>query len=334
MATLKDVANRAGVSVTTVSLIINGKAKERKISEKTEQRVKEIIKEINYQPSLSARSLRKVNEQVFTIGVYWVSDYRMEFLSRFMAGIQKFIVESGAQVNVVICPYKIGELYKETRLYDRVSFNAVIIANMSEKDLLYIENHPLPIPAVLNNRFSNQYHTVKIDNSEAGRMAARYLSNRGVKSVKVISLGRGYWAQSSSVDGFISEFQQCGKENVVEVVNVGVSIHDGVAVGKQLHKYELPDAIFCNNETTAIGIIYALEREKIRIPEDIQILSLNVGNPEYTEFISTPATIIDIPLDKMAFECMQVVTAIVCQQEEDFIHIEFPPTLYERASTR
>lgn len=71
MATIKDVAKQAGVSVTTVSIIINGKAEERKISAATQERVAEAMRDLGYQPNLSARRLRSQENERPVIAFFW-----------------------------------------------------------------------------------------------------------------------------------------------------------------------------------------------------------------------------------------------------------------------
>ena len=93
MATIKDVAKQAGVSVTTVSIIINGKAEERKISAATQQRVAEAMRDLGYQPNLSARRLRSQENERPVIaffwrdGFAWTTNYTSIFLGVAMFGM-------------------------------------------------------------------------------------------------------------------------------------------------------------------------------------------------------------------------------------------------------
>ena len=180
MATIKDVANLAGVSVSTVSVIINGKAEERKISILTKKKVEEAIKQLNYQPSVSARRLRSNESNVYTVGVFWASDFRISFLSRFISGLQSEILKLKVPIDIAVCPYRTDKLRQEKRLYSLNTYNAVIIVNSTDIDNEYISNNPIPIPAVLFNRESEIYHTVGIDNTDAGRKSANHLISAGV----------------------------------------------------------------------------------------------------------------------------------------------------------
>lgn len=106
MATIKDVAKQAGVSVTTVSIIINGKSEERKISTATQQRVAEAMRDLGYQPNLSARRLRSQENERPVIAFFWPLDYRVNILASFLNCIQIEIAESGFDCEMMIQTYE------------------------------------------------------------------------------------------------------------------------------------------------------------------------------------------------------------------------------------
>ena len=84
MVTIKEIAREANVSPTTVSLILNNKSKERKISAQTEQRVLQIAEQMGYLPNLQAVSLKKGGGQFsYRILVFWVADTRAQTMLRF-----------------------------------------------------------------------------------------------------------------------------------------------------------------------------------------------------------------------------------------------------------
>ena len=108
MPTIKDVAALAGVSFSTVSIIINGKSAERKISLQTQKKVLDAMKELNYKPNISAKKLRN-HRPTITIALFWTTDFRSSMLARFMKGLQdeiKDIQANGDCVEIVIYPYE------------------------------------------------------------------------------------------------------------------------------------------------------------------------------------------------------------------------------------
>lgn len=335
MATLKDVAQLAGVSATTVSIIVNGKAKQRQLSQTTIDRVNDAIRKLNYQPSISARALRSTEAPAFTVGIYWVSDFRSAFLSRFLTGIQNKKLCSDVNMNIVICPYKANELSAETALYQSNTYNAVIIANASERDMKYIHDNPIPIPTVLSNRESELYHTVFIDNIELGRKAARHLLERNVKNIGIISLNDAYFSMNSSTKGF---FEVSREHSLIlkpeHLISTGFTMDEGYEAGKSIiNSGSLPEGIFCDNDSSAIGLIRAFREHQIRIPEEVQVIGVGLGNLNYTNYTVPSITVVDVPLEILAEQCLTIVEKIATHEAEELIHLKFDSTLYQRDST-
>ncbi len=111
MVTIKEIAREANVSPTTVSLILNNKSKERKISAQTEQRVLQIAKRMGYLPNLQAVSLKKATGQFsYRIIIFWVADSRAQTMLRFFRSIEATIEEEKLPFEVLLQPYRAGSL--------------------------------------------------------------------------------------------------------------------------------------------------------------------------------------------------------------------------------
>ena len=93
MASIKDVAEMAGVSLSTASIVANGKSKERKISEATQKKVLETMKALNYIPNVSAKTLRRGESQKYVVALFWNFDFRSIMMHRFLFGFQNKIKE-------------------------------------------------------------------------------------------------------------------------------------------------------------------------------------------------------------------------------------------------
>lgn len=133
MATIKDVAKQAGVSVTTVSIIINGKAEERKISAATQQRVAEAMRDLGYQPNLSARRLRSQENERPVIAFFWPLDYRVSILASFLNFIQIEIAESGFDCEMMIQTYENDKLEQYGTTFLKNGYSGAIIGACSAR---------------------------------------------------------------------------------------------------------------------------------------------------------------------------------------------------------
>ena len=210
MPTIRDVAALSGVSVSTVSIVLNGQAEDRKISLETQNKIRDAIKSLGYRPNMSAKKLRSAVDKEYTIGIYWASDFRTNFLSRLLTGMQPEIMSYPFPIHIVICPYKNDYLYREKGLRSANTFDAAIIANTSVADMEYLNAQPPQIPFVLYNRTSEKYNSVTIDNYDAGRKAAQLLLDKGVKNIGAVLFRNTYLAMSIRSRGFI---ETCAKNN-------------------------------------------------------------------------------------------------------------------------
>lgn len=152
VSTIKDIAKAAGVSIATVSIVLNGKGRERKISQETQQRIYKIAQDLNYVPNQSAKKLRSAQKDSYAIAFYWATDFRINYLARITLGIQEEIMKQNKTIHLTVVPYKVDQLQKQLEAMQNEFFNGIIIANMSNKDMDYLNSIHIPCPVVLFNR--------------------------------------------------------------------------------------------------------------------------------------------------------------------------------------
>ncbi len=336
MSTIKDVANLAGVSVSTVSIILNGKAADRKISADTQQKVLESVKTLNYRPNVSAKKLRSSTNKEFSVAVYWASDYRTHFLARLITGIQAEVLKYDCPINIVICPYKNGLLHAEKGLLN-ATFDAAIIANTSHEDMAHLNAAPPKIPFVLYNRESEQYNTVTIDNFAAGRKAARLFIEHGLTNIAMVLSKTPYLAMSARSQGFIETCQASGAPIQAENILVATdnSIQGGALAAEQLLQLPArPQAVFCDSDALAQGMLYTLYQHGIRLPEDLSLIAMGMGNPEANRYSIPALTVVEVPIETIASECIRVLMEVLEHRVEPPVHIQFDSTLIIRETCR
>ncbi len=336
MPTIIDVANLAGVSKSTVSIIINGQAEDRKISAETQEKVMNAIKQLNYSPNVSAKKLRNTANKEYTLAVYWASDYRTNFLSRMISGIQKEIVKHNYLVNIMICPYKSGFLHVEKGLHSSNQFHAAIIANTSAADMAYLNTTAPKIPFVLFNRFSEQYNSVTIDNFEAGQKAATLLIKNGFKNIGMVLFKDPYLAMSQRSHGFIETCKANGitiaKKNIITTEN---SLHGGVTAAERFLKLtHPPKAIYCDSDSQAQGMLHVLNKHAVRVPKDVAIVTIGMGNSEANKYSTPTLTVVEIPIEQIAAECINLIIGVLNHQITPPRHIKIDTSLIIRESCR
>ncbi|MCI1945495.1 substrate-binding domain-containing protein [Clostridium luticellarii] len=335
MSTIKDVANLAGVSAGTVSIILNGKAAERKISSKTQERVLDAVKELNYHPNISARKLRSqyVSNNP-TIALYWASDARVNLMARFLKGLLNATIQLKSNFDIIICPYKNDFLYLENGLKQRNIYNAAIIANTSISDMKYLENTVPKIPVVLFNRFSDKYCAVHVDNYKMGVESALLFSKMGHKNAAIMLAKSVYLAMDVRNKGFMETCKKSGIQILPENIIISDNtIKGGVeAAGKFIKLDNPPRALFCNSDNIALGALHVFNKKGIKVPEDVEIIAVGMSSAENTEFSNPPLTVINIPMEEMATSCIKIISDIIDHDVEKPTSVLFDTPMIIRDS--
>lgn len=297
MATIKDVAKAANVSVTTVSLIINGKATEHRITEETQRRVQKVMNEMGYQPNTTARRLRSETVPNATIALYWPADYRSNILSSFLGLFPEVRDELGLHADLVVRSYQNGELLKAADPIRRNAYNGVIIGAMSAEDLDCLESLSTQTPIVIMNRNSKKYSTVGSDNVQMGRLAARLMDRRGYKEAAVFTSTRPYMATSLRVQGFLYACAELGINVESEYIYRSDNTICGGASSASAYvkKEKRPKAIFCDSDSIALGALHVFYENGLHFPDDVELLAVQLMSDDFAAYANPALTTLPMP---------------------------------------
>ena len=301
MPTIKQVARESGFSPTTVSIVLRGKADERHISQATKDKVLDAAHRLGYRVNIAARRLRSSQSVGLAVSVFMALDRRSHMMMRFLLGLQSAAAESGQPIEIIIHSYKSGSLHKHR---EAINLNTcVIICNASSGDLRFLESTQFSIPIVLFFRDSGKYSTVNINAGRVGHMAGEIFARRGHKHAVVLAAPSYYVGQDQSRDQFVKTAKSHGM--TATVIN---DSHDaagghrgGLTIGKMIPR---PDCVFSGSSIMSLGAIRALEEQGVKIPQDMELISVGSESPELDEYASVPLSTIDIPIELMAKECI------------------------------
>lgn len=288
--TLEDVSKIAGVSPKTVSRVINN---EKYVKEETRRKILKIIKELDYQPNFSARSLvlRKTN----TIGII-VGNLENPFYSRLTRGV--VITAERKNYSVIVCESRfdkiIGEKYI-SMLLER-GIDGLLIATLDISSNLVNRLNRKKIPFVLittkldipniNYVMANDYH--------GGKLAAEYIIKLGHKNIAFLK-GPDVFSSNER----LSAYTDVMKKNNLNIKDYFITKElfdqkDGYeATLKLLTKYKDITAIIAINDHIAIGAMDAIRELGLSIPEDISIIGYDDIN--ITKLLNVPLTTIHYP---------------------------------------
>ncbi len=335
MATIREVAARAGVSLSTVSIIINGQEQERKISPATCKRVWEAVRELGYQPNIAARKLRQSDGgNTVTIALYWANDFRTTMLSRFLQGLQRQIV-SRPDVEVIIMTYLSGQLSKQRSLLEGRRFHAAIIGGVSEADMAFLEQEQLSVPLVIYNRESAYYPCVTVDERKMGRQAAEKLLSLGHKNICMLSTPHNSPYMRERDEGVQAAFAEAGYPIYADrVLETDSSPAGGAASARKALDGMIPcTAFYCSSDAIALGALRTLYDRGIKVPEQMSVISIGNGEPSFASYAVPALTNVYLPMESMAERCMEIALRLVGSHEESREQIFLDTPLITREST-
>lgn len=334
MATMKDVAKAAGVSPTTVSLIINGKVKDGRISAETEKKVYQVMRELNYHPNMSARRLRTDESLGATVAFYWPSDYRSNILSSFITTFPTIREELGFDVDLVIRSYKNEELDKVSDPIVRNNYNGVIIGGPSAKDVEYLETLDTRTPIVILNRESERHSTVSSDNLEMGFLAARLIKNKGYTDAAVIISPRPKEGAGQRVDAFMRACEEIGiRIDPGWVFKTDTSLKGGAeAASAFCGLSDRPRVIFCETDFMALGALHELHRQNLRVPDDVEVLAIQFLSDDYMNYSIPSLTTLVMPAGLQLKEALRIIRERITDPTAPPTHTLIPASIEVRES--
>lgn len=308
MTTIKDIAARLELSPSTVSIVLKGNGDKRKIKKETQQRILNAAKELGYKPNVQAKILRGSLSAKSNISLYWVSDNRIHLLSRFLKGLQTAIIENDYQFQLSIVPYENNHLKDVLNQESVLATNAIIICNPSEPDMEYLEDNDFHLPIVLYNRYSRKYSTVTMDDKTIGLLPAQIFAAHGRKYPALLKSPATFSGMNIRTNVFEFQLSESGMERPV-AVTVDDTMQGGYLGAFTLCNLNpLPDCLFCTSDSIALGALKAFYEKGIRIPEQVEIISVGSGRPEQEEYCVPSLSVVSLPLENMAKECLRILS--------------------------
>ncbi|MDF2635121.1 MAG: transcriptional regulator, LacI family, partial [Pelosinus sp.] len=272
-STIKEVAQEAGVSIATVSRVLNEQSG---VSEELAEQVRMAVQKLHYQPNAIARALK--NAQSRSIGLI-IPDIENPFFPALVRG-----VEDGAQKNgyaVILCNTD-GNPQTEERyirfLLSKQVDGILFVGNLDfEKNASWLA--VLPVPMVLLDRriLGAPFSTVLIDNEKGAFLAVEHLIKQGRKRIAII----GGKPQSSTsierVKGAMDALKIYGYYRETQVIFNGYFSFEGgyQATQELLHSQDTFDAIFAANDMMAIGAMECLVDHDRQVPHDVAVVGFD-----------------------------------------------------------
>lgn len=323
MASIKDVANEAGVSVATVSRVLNDSGY---VHEDTRKTVNKAIKQLNYKPNEVARSLFKKKSRL--IGLL-LPDIRNPFFPELARGVEDEVQKHGFKLMIGNADEDPG---KETEYIEAYRQNNVIgmISATSHAERGHYDGSPVPI--VFLDRNSSEYPSVYANGTEGGRLAARELVNRGSRRITVLKGPAEMQTAQDRFNGAIDELRKYDAE--VNVISTNsFSFPDAQKWAKELfQRYPNTDGVIASNDITAAAILHEAHSLGISMPEDLQVIGFD--DIPLSSLLFPPLSTIRQPAYEMGKEAASLLLQYIHNEPVSEKHIQLPVTFIERKTTR
>lgn len=296
MATIRDVANLSGVSVSTVSIVINGRQAERGIPDSTVRRVLDAVEQLGYRPNRAARTLRGMPERP-VIALFWVLDRRSTFFMRLVRGIEETLSARGC--DLVVHPYSNGRLCEAKRYLTSGDYAGILIGALSEDDADYLTTLAISTPLVVINLSMPGFACCFTDIGQIGRMAAGFAARRGCRTLAVAADRAAVVPKTTRRESVVAACESSGIPCIAKASEDN-SIPGGMrAADALLAASPRPDMIYADNDIIALGVSIACQMAGVK---DMVILSVCLNHTGIGENLSPAISLIDIPGETLGRE--------------------------------
>lgn len=307
-ATIKEVAQKANVSPSTVSRVI---ADSPRISEETKTKVREVMKELGYHPNAIARSL--VNRSTNTIGVIMPKSAHLSLANPFfpeaLRGISTSANEHGFYVLLSI---EENENEKHNSIENIVRAGMVdgmvmLYSKLEDKTFNMLRDYQFPFVLVGKPVNGNRVNYVDNDNVYAAYEAASYLLEKGRKNIAMITGPLDLVVSLDRLAGYKNALEAHGIAYRGELTrSVEFSRENGYRAIENIFKDGIqPDGVLATDDLLALGAMNAIKDAGFKIPEDIAMISFN--NIPTAEFLTPSLSSVDIHPFDLGYEATELL---------------------------
>ena len=287
---LKEIAERAGVSMMTASNVINGR--EGRYSQNTYDLVMRVAAELGYVPNLAAKHLRDGKMGLLALVLPDIMNPYLSELSQFV------IEEADAQGYTVILSFTANDNKIVQAIVDG-SLQLPVDGLMIAPHLVNVSEIKLKVPIVLFSELQSEapYDSIVLDNSLIAKTATKHLIDLGYK--KIAPIGIVYGSDLGEMprqrtEGYLQAMQEAGlKVDPSWMITVDLPNfhrdHGTYVMDQLLALKNRPDAVFCFNDLLALGAIKTVIQKGLRVPEDVAVIGVDdiVESKYYNPSLST-----------------------------------------------
>ncbi len=318
--TIKDVAQRAGVSHPTVSRALRG---DRSVTPETTTRIRQIAHELGYIPSAAARSLKTNRTRVVGILVHRVSD---PFYSQVLEGVQDTLQAEAYSIFLASTNNDRARQIEILRAMRERRVDGLIICSpfITSEDRRQIQLHGVPLVLIHNRAAEILPYTIYHDDRYGARCMTRHLIELGHTRIAFMGNARAGRVSNERLAGFKQEMHAAGLDVPAPYIVHAASAQAPAArePTQSLLTLDLPPtALFCFDDVLAIGAMHVLQEANLQVPRDWSVAGFD--DIALAQFMNPPLTTFNQPKYTLGTQAAQLLLESMneSQPDEDAAHV-------------
>ncbi|UYM03342.1 LacI family DNA-binding transcriptional regulator [Solicola gregarius] len=330
-ASIKDVAAAAGVSLGTVSNVLN---RPDRVSETTRARVEDAMAQLGFIRNESARQLRAGHSRTVA---YVMLDVANPFFTDVAQGIEDVAHER--DLSVILCASRNDAEREQRHLrhLQQQQVHGILITPVEPTSPLLDEiARTTPLVIVDRTRGDDAFSTAAADDVDGGRLAVEHLLDLGHSSIAYIGGPKTLGQVRDRHDGarMACEEAGAGEDALVEITTSALGFADGRAAGERLAgmpRRRRPTAAFCANDLVALGLLQHAILTGWRVPEDLAIVGFD--DIDFAAAAAVPLTSVRQPRAALGRAAAELLLDEANDADQPHRQLNFTPELVARAST-
>jgi LacI family transcriptional regulator, galactose operon repressor len=329
-ATIRDIASEAGVSIATVSRVLNGRPD---VAAETREAVLTVVRERGFSTNRSARALSGGRTGLVGLATPFIHG---PYFASILSGAAEALYEQDTRI--VVCSTH-HHHDREVTLLDRLMHGTtdgaiLLLPEETNEELLALHRQRFPfVVADPRVAVAEGIASVSAAHSSGARAATEHLLSLGHRRIGALTGPRGMLATEERLNGYHAALVAAGvvPDPTLEVPSNWQIEGGGEAALKLLDRRDRPTAVFAFNDNVAVGTMRAARRLGLRVPEDLSIVGFD--DVEFAELLGPALTTVRQPLEEMGRMAVSLLTRLIEQQPVEALRVELATRLVVREST-
>ncbi|MFN8446613.1 MAG: LacI family DNA-binding transcriptional regulator [Caldilineaceae bacterium] len=308
---IKDLASLADVSAPTVSRALRG---EGRMSDDTRERIVQLAREHGYMPSLVARGL--VMRRSYCIGLV-VPQFADPFHSTVAQGVEDEAHRHGYSLFLASSGVDPQRELEVVRTFHGRQVDGIISSSsrVGEQYQQILGDADVPILLLNSHVDAGSMHSIYHDDYHGGCLLVRHLLDRGYRRIAFIGNERGIRATQQRRSAWIDTLEEAGLPTEVEAFGPNGRQQGGILAAEALLEKATqrwnapPEAIYCYNDTMAIGALSVLRQKHLHVPQDVAVTGFD--DIDIAAFTEPPLTTLHQPRYEMGVEAMRMLLSLI-----------------------